>query len=69
MITTKPTRLLLPALRGIMGDRVYYSCLTSLNEIGPTVQLRQGQTFARYIVSTDSCEGWKVNGSRRLLPI
>ena len=37
MTTTKPTRLLLPALRGIMGDWVYYSCLMSLNEISSRV--------------------------------
>ena len=37
MTTTKPTRLLLPALRGIMGDWVSYSCLMSLNEISSRV--------------------------------
>lgn len=37
MTTTKPTRLLLPALRGIMGDWVYYSCLMSLNELSSRV--------------------------------
>ena len=37
MRTPKPTKLLLPALRGIMGDWVYYSCLMSLNEIGSRV--------------------------------
>ena len=39
MTTTKPTGLLLPALRGIMGDWVYYSCLMSLNEISSRVQV------------------------------
>ena len=37
MTTTKPTRLLLPALRGIMGDWVYYSCLMGLNELSSRV--------------------------------
>ena len=37
MTTAKPTRLLLPALRGIMGDWVYYSCLMSLNELSSRV--------------------------------
>ena len=38
MTTTKSTRLLLPALRGIMGDWVYYSCLMSLNELSSRVE-------------------------------
>jgi DNA sulfur modification protein DndB len=34
----KPTKeLILPALRGIMGDWVYYSCLMSVEEIGKRV--------------------------------
>lgn len=34
----KPTKeLILPALRGIMGDWVYYSCLMSVDEIGKRV--------------------------------
>lgn len=37
MTSSKPTRLLLPALRGIMGDWVYYSCLMSLSELSSRV--------------------------------
>ena len=37
MRTTKPTKLLLPALRGIMGDWVYYSCLMNLDELSSRV--------------------------------
>lgn len=37
MTAEKRTRLLLPALRGIMGDWVYYSCLMSLNELSSRV--------------------------------
>ena len=37
MTAEKPTRLLLPALRGIMGDWVYYSCLMSLDELSSRV--------------------------------
>ncbi len=37
MTTTNPTRLLLPALRGIMGDWVYYSCLMTLDELSSRV--------------------------------
>ena len=37
MTTTEPTRLLLPALRGIMGDWVYYSCLMTLDELSSRV--------------------------------
>lgn len=37
MTDAKPTRLLLPALRGIMGDWVYYSCLMSLDELSSRV--------------------------------
>ena len=37
MRTVKPTKLLLPALRGIMGDWVYYSCLMSLDELSSRV--------------------------------
>ena len=33
MKTKRPSKLVLPALRGIMGDWVYYSCLMSLNEL------------------------------------
>ena len=34
---TKAKELILPALRGIMGDWVYYSCLMSIEEIGKRV--------------------------------
>ncbi len=38
MITkTKKAPLILPALRGIMGDWVYYSCLMSLNDLSERV--------------------------------
>jgi DNA sulfur modification protein DndB len=30
---TKPTELVLPALRGIMGDWIYYTCLVSIDQI------------------------------------
>ena len=33
----KSNELILPALRGIMGDWVYYSCLMSIEEIGKRV--------------------------------
>ncbi|WP_209599740.1 DGQHR domain-containing protein [Ruegeria sp. HKCCSA071] len=34
---TKKSELILPALRGIMGDWVFYSCLMSIEEIGSRV--------------------------------
>ena len=34
---TKKKELILPALRGIMGDWIYYSCLMSIDEIGSRV--------------------------------
>jgi DNA sulfur modification protein DndB len=38
MSTTKKQNLTLPALRGILGNWVYYSCLVSLKEIAMRVQ-------------------------------
>ena len=37
MTTQTPSELVLPALRGIMGDWVYYSCLMRLNELSSRV--------------------------------
>ena len=37
MTTNAPSELVLPALRGIMGDWVYYSCLMRLNELSSRV--------------------------------
>ena len=37
MTTKAPSELVLPALRGIMGDWVYYSCLMSLDELSERV--------------------------------
>ena len=37
MTTKAPSELVLPALRGIMGDWVYYSCLMRLNELSARV--------------------------------
>ena len=34
----EPRELVLPALRGIMGDWVYYSCLLDLDELSSRVQ-------------------------------
>lgn len=34
---TKKRELILPALRGIMGDWIYYSCLMSIDDIGSRV--------------------------------
>ena len=34
----EPRELILPALRGIMGDWVYYSCLLGLDELSSRVQ-------------------------------
>lgn len=38
MTKTKRDKVVLPALRGIMGDWVYYSCLMSLDEISKCVE-------------------------------
>ena len=38
MTISKNGRLILPALRGVMGDRAYYSCLMSLNELARRVR-------------------------------
>ena len=35
---TKPDQIVLPALRGIMGDWVFYSCLMSMDEINDRVR-------------------------------
>ncbi len=37
MKKTKPGKIILPALRGIMGDWVYYSCLLDLRELSSRV--------------------------------
>ena len=37
MKKTKPKKVVLPALRGIMGDWVYYSCLLDLRELSSRV--------------------------------
>ena len=33
MTITEPGKIVLPALRGVMGDRVYYSCLMNFSEL------------------------------------
>lgn len=38
MTNTRHDKIVLPALRGIMGDWVYYSCLMSLDEISKRVE-------------------------------
>ena len=38
MTTQKPERIILPALRGSMGNWVYYSCLISLSELARRVR-------------------------------
>ena len=42
MNSTTSTPLILPALRGIMGDWVYYSCLMNMNELSTRVDYAGG---------------------------
>ena len=37
MTTKQPNGIVLPALRGLMGDWVYYSCLMGLDELSSRV--------------------------------
>ena len=40
-MTKKLSEIVLPALRGVMGDWVYYSCLMDLGELSSRGEFRQ----------------------------
>ena len=61
MRAAKPTKLLLPALRGIMGDWVYYSCLMSLDEI--SLRVHYAKDIHRHTALSQMIQR-KLNGVR-----